>query len=100
MQSFIRGQQGRQRGAASQEALQVVVPLAAESEKSRGAAFILRAQGNEGKALDGVPSEEMLLKVHKLTVRLQEVDELKAVVRERSATFRKHLQDMLRGPDG
>ena len=99
MQSFIRGQQGRQRGAASQEALQVVVPLAAESEESRGAAFILRAQGNEGKALDGVPGEEMLLEVHKLTVRLQEVDELKAVVQERSATFRKYLQDMLRGPD-
>ena len=100
MQSFIRGQQGRQRGAASQEALPVVVPLAAESEKSRGTAFIIRAQGNEGKALDGVPGEALLLEVHKCKVRLQEVVELKAVVRERSATFRKHLQDMLRGPDG
>jgi len=99
MQSFIRGQQGRQRGAASQEALQVVVPLAAESEGSTGTAFILRAKGNEGKALDGVPGEEMLLEIHELKVRLQEVDELKAVVRERSATFRKYLQDMLRGPD-
>ncbi len=100
MQSFIRGQQGRQRGAASQEALPVIVPLADESEKSRGAAFIIRAQGNEGKALDGVPGEALLLDIHKWKVRLQEVDELKAVVRERSATFRKHLQDMLRGPDG
>ncbi len=99
MQSFIRGQQGRQSGAALKEALQVVVPLAAESEESRGAAFILRAQGNEGKASDGVPGEEMLLEIHKWKVRLQEVDELKAVVRERSATFRKYLHDMLRGPD-
>ncbi len=96
----MRGQQGRQRGAASQEALPVIVPLADESEKSRGAAFIIRAQGNEGKALDGVPGEALLLDIHKWKVRLQEVDELKAVVRERSATFRKHLQDMLRGPDG
>lgn len=100
MQSFIRGQQRRQRGVVSKEALPVVVPLAAESEKSRGVAFAIRAQGNEGKALDGVPSEALLLEVHKCKVRLQEVDELKAVVRERSATFRKHLQDMLRGPDG
>ena len=99
MQSFIRGQQGRQRGAASQEALTFVMPLVAEREKSRGAAFILRTQGNEGKALDGVLGEEMLLEIHKWKVRLQEVDELKAVVRERSATFRKYLQDMLRGPD-
>ena len=29
----------------------------------------------------------------------EEVDELKAVVRERSTTFRRYLQDMLRGPD-
>ncbi len=99
MQSFIRGQQGRQRGAASQKALTFVMPLVAESEKSLGAAFILRTQGNEGKALDGVPGEEMLLEIHKWKVRLQEVDQLKAVVRERSATFRKYLQDMLRGPD-
>ena len=98
MQSFIRGQQGRQRGAASQEALPVVVPLAAESEKSRGTALIIRAQGNEGKALDRVPGEALLLEIHKFKVRLKEVVELKAVVRERSATFRKHLQDMLRGP--
>ena len=100
MQSFIRGQQGRQRGVVSKEALPVVVPLAAESEKSRGVAFVIKAQGNEGKALDGVPGEALLLEVHKCKVRLQGVDELKAVVRERSATFRKHLQDMLRGPDG
>ena len=99
MQSFIRGQQGHQRGTASQEALQIVVPLAAESEESRGAAFILSAQGNDGKALDGMPGEELLLEIHKWKVRLQEIDELKAVVRERSATFREYLQDMLRGPD-
>jgi len=39
------------------------------------------------------------LEIQKWKVRQQELDELKAVVRERAATFRKYLQDMLRGPD-
>lgn len=99
MQSFIRGQQGRQRGVAPQEALQVVVPLAGEVEKSRGTTFVSRPQNSDEKASDVVLGEEMLLEIHKWKVRLQEVDELKAVVRERSTTFRRYLQDMLRGPD-
>ena len=97
MQSFFRGQQVRTNGNVAQEALQVAAP--AEGEKRGGIGFVLSVDGEDVSGIGIVPGEDLLLEIQKWKVRQQELDELKAVVRERSTTFRKYLQDMLRGPD-
>ena len=73
--------------------------MPAEGEKRRGIGFVLSVDGEDVSGIGIVPGEDLLLEIQKWKVRQQELDELKAVVRERSATFRKYLQDMLRGPD-
>lgn len=98
MQSLMRRQPPPARGVAPQEGRGIAVPVVSEVERRRGAPFVLSLEGNTVSGLKSVPGEDLLLEIHKWKVRQQEVDELKAVVRERSETFRNHLLIMLKGP--
>jgi len=53
----------------------------------------------EGVVLRGVSSDEVLLDIHKWKARQQEIRQLESVVRERTAAFRRYLQEMLEGAE-
>ena len=59
----------------------------------------VQRQEASGLVLEGVSSDDVLLEIHKWKAREQEIRQLETVVRERTAAFRRYLQEMLEGAE-
>jgi hypothetical protein len=57
------------------------------------------ARQGAGPAVSGPAVDDLVLEIHKLKARQQEIRELEALVRERTETFRSHLHKMLEGKE-
>lgn len=57
------------------------------------------ARQETGSSLPGPAVDDLVLEIHKLKARQQEIRELEALVRERTEAFRSHLHKMLEGAE-